>query len=309
MIRTQIALLKREILEHRAIYVMPIVLGLIVCLSYVTGQVTVSAFDQAVDLALLGATNLGDTERSAAISVALTATSWFMIIPMVFFAVFYTLDSLYAERKDKSILFWRSLPITDTETVASKLIFATLIVPLVTFIGVVVTHLCALTISSVWVAMRGADAGHLIWRAAPLLDNWGATLIFLLASSLWLSPFVGWFLFVSAFTKRSPLLVAFLPLVVLPLLEKIFFRSSLFAEAVFERSARLPLFGELDPEKFFDKNSDEMHAVAESGIRLLSLIDLGGFLATPGLWLGLAVCGLFTAAAVYVRRYRDETWI
>ncbi|MDH4110311.1 MAG: hypothetical protein OEW35_18675, partial [Gammaproteobacteria bacterium] len=79
MINVQLALLKREILEHRAIYVMPIVLGLIVCLSYITGQVTVSAFDQAVDMAILGATNLGDKERAAALSVGLVATSSFFV--------------------------------------------------------------------------------------------------------------------------------------------------------------------------------------------------------------------------------------
>ncbi|MDH4256447.1 MAG: ABC-2 transporter permease [Gammaproteobacteria bacterium] len=309
MINVQLALLKREVLEHRAIYVMPIVLGLIVCLSYITGQVTVSAFDQAVDMAILGATNLGDKERAAALSVGLVATSSFFVFPMLIFSVFYMLDSLYAERKDKSILFWRSLPVTDTETVLSKLMTALVVVPLVTFVVIVLTHLCVLVISSVWVGLRGADAWHLIWRAAPLFDTWAVTLIVLVALPLWLSPFAGWFLFVSAFTKRSPLLVAFLPIVVLPLLEKIFFRSSLFAEAIFERSARMPIFGDLDTAKLVLRDSEEMHAIAESGIRLLSLVDVGRFLAAPALWLGLAVCGLFIAAAIYVRRYRDETWI
>jgi len=309
VIATQIALLKRELLEHRAIYVMPVVLGLIVCLTYITGQVTVSTFDQAVDLAILGATNLGEKERAVALSAGLVATSSFFVFPMLIFSIFYTLDSLYAERKDKSILFWRSLPVTDTETVMSKLVTAVLVVPLVTFVVIVITHLCVMIISSVWLGLRGADAWHLIWTAAPLFDNWAVTLIILLAIPLWLAPFAGWFLFVSAFTKRSPLLVAFLPIVVLPLLEKIFFRSSLFAQAIFERSAKMPLFGDLDTAKLLLRDKEEMHVLAESGIRLLSLVDLGGFLSSPGLWLGLVVCALFTAAAIYVRRYRDETWI
>jgi len=309
VIQTQLALIQRELWEHRAIYIAPIVIALIVSLMLVTGQVAVSSMDHVVDLAIVGATNLGNNERSAAVTVMMTATSPMFLITMWIMTIFYALDSLYAERKDRSILFWRSLPVTDSERVISKLLTALLVIPLITFVMIMFTHLMVLTISSIWVGIRGADGWYLIWSSAPLLDNWVATLIFVLAIPLWLSPFVGWFLFISAFTKRSPFLTAFLPLIVLPMLEKILLGSTMFAETFFERSTKLPLFQmkDLDAFDIFSESGINPDMVSESGLSLLSLIDLGRYVSSPGLWAGIVVCGLFTAAAVYVRRFRDET--
>ncbi len=100
------------------------------------------------------------------------------VFAMMIMTIFYALDALYAERKDRSILFWRSIPVTDFETVLSKLLIAILVIPLVAFAMIVVTHLAVLLFSSVWISARGGSAMHLIWGSAPFLDNWTATLIF-----------------------------------------------------------------------------------------------------------------------------------
>jgi ABC-2 type transport system permease protein len=303
MIRDQIALLKRELWEHRSLYVTPAVIGLLMSLGTVTGQATFSAFDQAVDLAILGGSNLGVNERAMAISAVMSGVSVFFVIGMWFLTIFYSLDALYAERKDRSILFWRSIPCTDFETVLSKLLTAIFVVPLITFAFIMVTHLIVLTISSIWISVQGANAGHMIWSAAPLLDNWATTFIFMIALPVWLSPFVGWFLLVSAFTKRSPFLMAFLPILVLPMLEKILIGSTVVLEAFHVRAWKMPLFHGVDPSDFFDK---EKRMVTE-GISMFDLLDLSGFVASPGVWIGIVVCGLFTTAAIYVRRFRDES--
>jgi ABC-2 type transport system permease protein len=216
MISTQLALLRREMWEHPAVYVTPLVIALIISMLSITGQVSISAYDQIVDVAILGATNLGESQRASAITVLMVSVSVLFVISMWVLTIFYTLDSLYAERKDKSILFWRSIPVTDAETVLSKLLTAVIVIPLVTFAVVVITHIVVLVISSIWISVQGANAGYLIWQAAPLFENWTAILVFLLATPLWLSPFIGWFLLVSAYTKRSPLLAAFLPIILLP---------------------------------------------------------------------------------------------
>lgn len=308
MIQSQLALIRRELWEHRAIYVVPVVLALVVSLMSVTGQVAVSASDQAVDIAILGASNLGENERAAALNVLLVATSWIFLMAMGVLVIFYALDALYAERKDKSILFWRSLPVTDAETVVSKLLTAALIIPAITLVFIMLTHIVVMTITSIWVGLRGANAWHIIWQSAPFLDNWAATSIIMLALSLWVSPFIAWFLFVSAFTKRSPFLTAFLPLIVIPMLEKILLDSSLFARMLFERSPfQVPIFKDMTSAGFIFDDTDELHSLAESGVSLMSLLDIPGFLTDAGLWLGLAVCGLLCTAAIYVRRYRDES--
>jgi ABC-2 type transport system permease protein len=305
MIGNQLALIKREIWEHRAIYVTPIAIAVVVSLVSLAGMVTISAFDKEVNMALFGASNIaGDAEREAAMTVFFLGTSWVFLFGLAILTTFYTLDSLYAERKDKSILFWRSLPITDAETVVSKLLTAIFVLPLVTVAAIIVTHVVNLVITTGWVMVRGGNAAHLIWGSVPLFDNWAAALIVTIASAIWMSPFIGWFLFVSAFTKRSPLLMAFMPLIIIPIVEWIFFRSKLFATAVFGRGEMIPLFREMDFERFFDE--DRMR-VNEEIVSLLAHIDVGRFLLSPSVWAGVVVCGLFATAAIYLRRYRDES--
>jgi ABC-2 type transport system permease protein len=306
MIGSQAALIKRELWEHRAIYVTPLVIALVVSIMAITGQVVVSAFDWAGHIAIVS-TDLGDAERAVAITVLMTGVSSLLVMAMWVLIVFYSLDALYAERKDRSILFWRSLPCTDAEIVVSKLLTAAVVIPLVTFAVIVLTHLVVLALTSVWLGFQGANAWHLIWRAAPLAGNWTATFVFLLALPLWLSPFIGWFLFVSAFTRRLPLLMAFLPIVILPMLEKSLIGTSLFLDAFFIRTASLPLFRGLSTGDFFGYQGDEWSSGVQAPSSLLSLLDFSRFFGSPSLWLGLIVCGLFTIAAIYIRRYRDDS--
>jgi len=305
MIGHQLALIRREIWEHRAIYVTPIAIAVIVSLISLAGMVTVSAFDRELNIALFSASNIaGDTERQAALTVFFLGTSWVFLFALAILTTFYTLDSLYAERKDKSILFWRSLPITDAETVLSKLLTAVFVLPLFTIAAIIATHLVNLVITTGWVMVKGGNAAHLVWGSVSLFDNWVAALVVTIACAIWMSPLIGWFLFVSAFTKRSPLLMAFMPLIIIPIIEWIFFRSKLFASAVFGRGEMIPLFREMDLERFFD---EERMKVNEEVVSLLGHIDVGKFLLSPSVWAGVVVCGLFATAAIYVRRYRDES--
>jgi ABC-2 type transport system permease protein len=305
MIGHQLALIRREIWEHRAIYVTPIAIAVIVSLISLAGMVTVSAFDKELNIALFSASNIaGDTERRAALTMFFLGTSWVFLFALAILTTFYTLDSLYAERKDKSILFWRSLPITDAETVLSKLLTAVFVIPLFTIAAIIATHLVNLVITTGWVMVKGGNAAHLVWGSVSLFDNWVAALVVTIACAIWMSPLIGWFLFVSAFTKRSPLLMAFMPLIIIPIIEWIFFRSKLFASAVFGRGEMIPLFREMDLERFFD---EERMKVNEEVVSLLAHIDVGKFLLSPSVWAGVIVCGLFATAAIYVRRYRDES--
>ncbi len=303
MIADQIALIRRELWEHRSLYVTPAVLAMLASLGTLTGQASISAFDQAIDMAIIGGTNLGENERAAMISALMTGVSGLIFIGMWFLTIFYPLDALYAERKDRSILFWRSIPSTDFETVLSKLLTTIIVIPLITFAVILVTHLVVLILWSIWLALQGGSPGHLIWSAASFGSNWLATIIFLFAAVLWASPLIGWFLFVSAFAKRAPFLMAFLPLVILPMLEKILIGTSALGEAFSVRTLPYSLFREIDPRTLFDED----HLALSESISPLDLYDLSGFLGSADLWLGIVVCGLFTTAAIYVRRYRDES--
>ncbi len=305
MIAHQLALLKREIWEHRSIWVTPAAILVIVTLGVLAMLVFASGFAAELDIVIFGAQNLaGDTERQVALTGFFLATSWVFLIAMTILTVFYCLDSLYAERKDKSILFWRSLPVTDAETVISKLITAIFVIPTAAIAGIIVTHLINLIITSIWVSMKGGDGVMLIWGSVSFIDNWLAAFVFVIAIGIWMSPFVGWFLLVSAYTKRSPLLMAFMPLVLIGLLEGIIFRTHVFAENVLARGDGLPIIRTLDIERFFER---EEWRIGEGATKLLVHLDVVQFLTSPSMWAGVLVCGLLSTAAIYVRRFRDES--
>jgi ABC-2 type transport system permease protein len=305
-----VALIKRELWEHRSIFVTPIAMASIVTLGTLTALVFVGEFQKELNLAIFGAQNVaGETERKAVLTGLFLMSSWLFLLGLGVLTVFYALDSLYAERKDKSILFWRSLPVTDAETVISKLLTALFVIPTIAMVGIIGTHVINLVITSLWVSSKGGDSGMLIWGSVSFLDNWLAMIVVLYGIAIWMSPFIGWFLFVSAWTRRSPLLVAFLPLVLIPMIEGIFLRSAHFAEAVWGRSAQIPMFAGIDMERFFDEDNP-MHSAAnlpEEMVSLLAHLDLGKFFTSIDTWIGIVVCGLLTTAAIYVRRYRDES--
>ncbi len=306
MIADQPTLIRKELWEHPAIWVAPVVTAFVVSMLTLTGQVSISAFGEAVDLAIVGAQNVDPVHRAAVLNGVLIVVSSIFAVGAWIIMVFYSLDALYAERKDKSILFWRSLPITDAETVVSKLITALLVIPLVSLVVAILTHLIILTITGVWVALQGGDALHLIWQPVRLGDVWLACLVMTIALPLWQAPMIGWFVFVSTFAKRSPFLTGFMPILVLPMLERLLVGTHLFWDAIFVRTIQPPI---IDFDRYRSMETGEVPAELElSALSLLKQIDLAAFFSSPSLWAGLIVCALFTAAAIYVRRYRDESY-
>ncbi|MCZ6912948.1 MAG: hypothetical protein O7F72_09115 [Proteobacteria bacterium] len=305
MIGHQIALIRRELWEHRSIFVTPIVIGALLSLAVLMTGGIAADFPAEVDQGIVVASNLAtDLHRSALVNGLLFVPSIIIFVGMSILVIFYSLDSLFAERKDKSILFWRSLPITDAETVISKALTAAVAIPLVAFAVMVATQLISLVLMSIWIMVAGGNAVHLIWAPVSLISVWATTIVGLLALSLWLSPFLGWFLFVSAFAKRMPLLLAALPIIVIPMIEARIGVSQLFFNAFLKRTVEPGLINEEHVEQL--KLGKDLTLSAEV-VDPWAALDLSGFISNPNLWAGLAVCAIFTTAAIYVRRYRDDS--
>jgi len=309
MIANQLALIKREVWEHRSVWITPAAVAFVLTFIAVAAVVMISAFGEAInpEIERIADATLPDQIRRAALAVLLLTNTSVFMFAMWFVMIFYCLDALYAERKDKSILFWRSLPITDTETVVSKLLTVAIAIPVATMAGVIISHLLNLIIMSIWLSTQGVNPFRFIWGAVPLFDTWAAVFIFLLAIPVWMSPLLGWLIFISAWAKRGPLLRAVMPIAILPFLEYIIFKSWHLGLAIVKRLGpeTMPIVDIFELAERFD--DDNLHDVLAENVSLLSMLDLGKFVTSIEVWGGLFVCGLFLTGATYIRRYRDDS--
>ena len=157
--------------------------------------------------------------RGSILYQALLGSSVFFTIVMSFVVFFYLLGALYDDRKDRSILFWKSLPASDTLTVASKLLAAMVLAPLAFLAVLIVTHILMALIGSLMVLSVDANPWSLFLSLANPFKAWGMIAASWFAASIWALPLYGWLLLVSAFAPRAPLLFAVLPPVVLSILQ------------------------------------------------------------------------------------------
>jgi len=204
--------------------------------------------------------------------------------------VFYCLDALHSERRDRSILFWKSLPVSDLTTVLSKASIPFVILPLVIFGIIVLVQFLMLLWSSAILLPSGLAATT--WTRFNLFQQSVILLYSLIVIVLWHAPIYGWALLISGWARRATFLWAVLPLLAIGVLEKIAFDTSRFASMLKDR-----LFGAANTAFAFQPH----RGVA---IDSLSQLTPGRYLATPGLWIGLAFAAVFVAIAVRQRRYR-----
>jgi len=202
-------------------------------------------------------------------------------------SVFYCLDALYGERRDRSILFWKSLPVSDVTAVISKLSIPILVVPLLSFVITVATLLLTLMISSAILAGSGINVREL-WTHVSLFRVPAIWLYYLVTvHGLWYAPLYAWLLLVSAWAPRAPFLWAFLPPFVIYGMERIAFNTSYFLNLMRYRFEG-PVSG----------------TVTEHQQDFTSTLIPHHFLGTPGLWTGLVVAAVFLYATVRLRRSR-----
>jgi len=242
-----------------------------------------------VPAALRKAAALDPMKQRDALAMPYDMASGLMMGLALIVTVFYCLDALYGERRDRSILFWKSLPVSDRTTVLAKAGIPLVILPLLTFVTTLITQLLMLLWSTVVLLPSGLAATT--WTRVPWLQNSLVLLYSLIAIALWHAPIYGWMLLVSAWARRAALLWAVLPLLAIGFLEKLAFNSRHFALMLRGR-----LIGFVN----------QAFAIKPHGtIDSLSQLTPGRFLSAPGLWIGLIFAAAFLAAAVRLRRYRE----
>ena len=275
---------RRELWENRSIYIAPLIVATFEVFGFAISTIGLADRRRAVLL-------LDAAHQRAAIEQPYDLAAMMMIFIVFIVGVFYCLDALHSERRDRSILFWKSLPVSDLTTVLSKATIPLVVLPLIAFAIVVCVQLVMLLMSSANLLVHGVSPAT-TWAHFPVFQNWLVMLYGLIAIALWHTPIYGWLLLVSGWARRATFLWAVLPLIVIQIFEKIVFGTSFFAKLLQHR-----LMG-------FAPHAFGFHGEGHPTIDSLAQLAPGRYLGSPGLWLGLLFAAVFLAAAVRLRRYR-----
>ena len=282
---TFVALVRRELWEHRSLWIAPLVVEALLAISLLIGRINMDLPEDVLT-----------PQRKVAI---FTIVQWVLAQPVFVVATivvgFYLLDCLYAERKDRSILFWKSLPLSDELTVGSKLLIAAVVVPL----GVFVLASAADLVFAAIIAMR--VPGALSWSTVEWLRTELVLLLEAILGVLWYSPIAGALLLFSAWIRRNPILWASLVPVVAPIIERVALGTHYIwsfeqyrINGIWQKLALGPnVFGTL-------KHMPPVGVV-------LDTFNIGGLFTDIDLWLGVFAALAMAYAAARVRRYRDDT--
>lgn len=246
--------LRREIWEFPSLYIVPMIAGGIAVLTFAVN-------------ALFGS-------RPLAVAPHILAAGLVMGGAYIV-AIFYSLDSLYGERRDRSILFWKSLPVSDTTTVLAKLTVPLIITPLISFVVSMVT----LIASTPFVHLQ-----------VPLLRTaWLVLYHMFTVHSLWWSPLFGWLFLISVLSKRTPFVWALLPVFLIRVVERMALGTSRFTDMITRHLTMSP---------------DALLAQGTMPIDPGTHLTPVAFVTDPSLWLGFLVTALMIAVAIRLRRSR-----
>src|SRR5437870_8763032 len=194
---------RRELWENRSIYIAPLIVAAFEVFGFAISTIGLADRRRAVLL-------LDAAHQQAAIEQPYDLAAMMMIFIVFIVGVFYCLDALHGERRDRSILFWKSLPVSDLTTVLSKVTIPLVVLPLIAFAIIVVTQFIMLLISTAILLPRGLAATT--WANFNLFQQSLIVLYGLVAIALWHAPIYGWALLVSGWVRRATFLWAILPL-------------------------------------------------------------------------------------------------
>jgi ABC-2 type transport system permease protein len=280
--------IRRELWENRSIYIAPLAVAAVYLFGFLISLFWVPR----------GVRGMGAHHEMPAINVlAMPYSHAAMLIMLIAFLVgiFYSLDALHGERRDRSILFWKSLPVSDLTTVLSKASIPLVVLPLLVVAITVTLQLIMLLLNAaVLLVTRASTATP--W-APPLFEMELVTLYGTAVLALWHAPIYCWFLLVSGWARRATFLWAVLPPLALAAVENIAFHTS--------------HLGSLLQDRLFGFGAGAFDLKDKNGVPLdahfipLAQLAPGRFLSSPGLWVGLALAAICLAAAVRLRRYRE----
>jgi ABC-2 type transport system permease protein len=275
---------RRELWENRYVYLAPLGVAAVFLFGHLIGMIHLPAEIRQLS-------SIDPEQYREAILRPYNIAAAFMMGTYILVTLFYCADALHGERRDRSILFWKSLPVSDFTTVLAKGSIPFVLLPLLTFAITLVLQFTILLLSSAVLLASGLSVASL-WTHLPVVQMSLLLLYHIMtAHALWPAPVYCWLLLVSGWARRAAFLWAALPVLAIAGVEKIAFHTDHFATLVgYRLIGNTTAVGFTPPESF---PTDPM-----------THITPGQFLISPSLWIGLAVAATFLAAAVRLRRHR-----
>jgi ABC-2 type transport system permease protein len=279
---------RRELWENRSIYIAPLAAAAVAILGFLISLIRLPKTVRELPA-------LDSAHQRIALAMPYAHAAMLLMLTAFLVGIFYSLDALHGERRDRSILFWKSLPVSDLTTVLSKASIPLVILPLLAFALTVGTQWIMLLLSTAVLAADGLGATAL-WTQLPLFQMELVSLYGIAVIALWHAPLYMWLLLVSGWARRAAFLWAVFPPLAIAVFEKIGFHTSYFGSLMQDR-----LFG--FAAGAFDLKDRSGLPVDPHFIPLAQLAPVR-FLSSPSLWVGLVFAAVFLAAAVRMRRYR-----
>ncbi|MGA8489241.1 MAG: ABC transporter permease [Terriglobales bacterium] len=266
---------RRELWENRSIYVAPLAVAALMLFGFL-----IASIGRATST-----TNLA--ERRAVLEGPYTFAMGLIMATAFIVGIFYSLEALHGERRDRSILFWKSLPVSDLTTVLSKASIPLVVIPLLSFAILVALELIMLLLSSLVLLGSGLSFATLWTPVFQLL----LILLYHMVTVhvLWHAPIYGWLLLVGGWARRAAFLWASLPWLAICAVEKIAFNTTHLATVLQNR---------------FTGGPEAITMPGMFPIDSMTHLTPGRFLSSPGLWIGLLIAAGLLAAAVRQRRYQ-----
>ena len=234
-------------------------------------------------------------------------------IVLAFVVFFYALGCLYDDRRDRSILFWKSLPVSDGQMVLSKLAWALVLAPVLAVAIGLLIGLALWLISALTITVNGVPAAHAVFTQSHPLRIIGGVLACLPVYMAWALPTIGWLMFCSAAARSKPflwaVLVPVLACVVISMMtilpgvdiahDKVWYTVVYRGLLSVIPGGWYPVVGGVVGESAHIGTPDDLAGA-------IDLTRSWHVFATADLWIGAVVGVAFIAAAIRLRRWRDE---
>ena len=300
MIQVLKAMIVREIQEHKVAFVYaPFFVSFILCFviasvyfggtSIQTDQFNFSTeyYDEEIRQAMQSVSSIS---RIDIVRTGLLVLGFPILLTVGFGLLAYSLSTFADERKDRSLIFWRSLPVSDLTTVLSKVFVVTLIVPLMVLPYIILLQLVAMTSASIFFATNDIVSFSWLW-GSYIITDWFRIIFSLWAQALWSLPLFLWLMLAGTFAAR-PIAGAIVPPVILIVLEGVIFKTNLVLEFIENR------IGFWSRSDSFPKEYQELRVVDITDILLL--------FSTQAFWVGILASVILVAGIVYFRSSNSD---